>query len=691
MDSHDQTNFNAIMLTKENENRLILVAGRRYLHEYGLRVLRMVVGSGDYLLPPFTIQDQISEDTMQMIRENVSYVVERSYQSTSIEDSSISLENSSSTSLKNTSSEGSGISYDSLPLDDNGALPESIPITLSPTNQTDQTFSCRSIDVCQVVHCTEPPKIPMKMEHKSLGFEVVRTKRKTGMNKYMKKLEDNQKNSENRKMENSFLTYQDYVQALNEEKIARKQKLGHIIETEHSHLRQLNKALDEIDENASCSQTLSPTSKTIEMKGRRSAERRCKQSVIWVRNGEEKWVKEAKQQVFSWVDGLNTATFFPFIPSPGENLEEIESPNSIVLGDAGLSRSLSASSADMSHNPSFKYKNTSMSSDVSFDSALGGDDDPLMGEINVRQIPSQCSKPPLELSGVENRINQGTIRTSFSRQKSSRAQLRKQAQQILNINNGDNLSIRTMKGGNSDETEIAFNTPLKNLYKKEVNMQLATEDIGNDGHIDCATSTEGVIRIVEVTRKKQDINSIDNIEQRNAPESCSIQSSEEEARCDLNDSIEQSNAPKSCAVQPRKHQVRCGLSDSGESSTLERIATIDISRSVDECQSLAMVDKGDAIGTKEYFHCRKPRKTEATLLQTTSHISYANSSICTTSIHCDSIDDIIITFSSASDSEMVSSSATSEEVYCNSVNDENIMVSHLPQHPHAHPSSFSFE
>mmetsp|Transcript_26684 Transcript_26684/g.39471 ORF Transcript_26684/g.39471 Transcript_26684/m.39471 type:complete len:1007 (-) Transcript_26684:27-3047(-) len=903
MDSNEETNFNAIRLTRGNENRLILVAGRRYLHEYGLRVLRMVVGSGDYSLPPFTIQDKISEDTMQSIRENVSYVIESSSESasieepsTSVEESSTSVDNTSSASLENSISEVSGISYDSVPSDGKRASPGSMPITQSPTNQTDQTFSCRSIDVCQVVHhCPVPPKLPMKMEHKSLGFEIVRTKRKTGMDKYMRKLEENKEKSESRKMEDSFLTYQDYVQALNEEKIARKLKLGHIIETDLPHLGKLNKKLSEIDEDAYCSQALSPTSQTIKMNGRMSPDRRCKQSVIWVRNGEEKWVKEAKQQVSSWINGLNTTTFFPFIPTPGGNLEELDSPNSIVLGDAGLSKSLSsASSADLSCKPIFKYQNTTMSSDISFDSALESDVDLLMEEVVVRQIPSQsskssfelprvenganqgvvtseipsqcsqsplelscvenivnqdtdaseipsqcskallelscvenganqgaivkqipsncsqlplelsrvenrvgqgvvasempaqcsqsplelshvenganqgaivkqipsnCSQLPLELSRVENRVgqgvvasempaqcsqsplelsrvdnrvnkgvivkkilshcsqsplklsggvNQGTIR-SFSRQWSSRAHLRKQAHLILNNNIGENLNIKAIHRGDSDETEIAINILRGGDCKQEGQIQLATEEgLWNEGHTDGTTNTCGFIHVAEVTKIDQDINSIDNIEQRNAPESYSAhlrkgerryglsnsiehrkapRPKKDEARYGLSsDSIEQRNAPETCSVQLGKHAARFGLSDSSGSSELERIATIDISRSFGEIQSIDIVDKVEAIGRKKYFHNGKPRKAEA-LLQTASHISYANSSICTTSIHCDSIDDILITFSSASDSEVVSSSTTSEELHCNSVSDENMIVSHL----HAHPSSISFE
>jgi len=349
----------------------------------------------------------------------------------------------------------------------------------------------------------------------------------------------------------------------------------------------------------------------------------------------------------------------------------------------------------------------------------------------VKQILSHCSQSPLKLSGG---VNQGTIR-SFSRQWSSRAHLRKQAHLILNNNIGENLNIKAIHRGDSDETEIAINILRGGDCKQEGQIQLATEEgLWNEGHTDGTTNTCGFIHVAEVTKIDQDINSIDNIEQRNAPESYSAhlrkgerryglsnsiehrdapetdsahvkkdegryglsnsiehrkapRPKKDEARYGLSsDSIEQRNAPETCSVQLGKHAARFGLSDSSGSSELERIATIDISRSFGEIQSIDIVDKVEAIGRKKYFHNGKPRKAEA-LLQTASHISYANSSICTTSIHCDSIDDILITFSSASDSEVVSSSTTSEELHCNSVSDENMIVSHL----HAHPSSISFE
>lgn len=66
---------NAIKLFKENESRETMVVARRYLQEYGSRVMKLEIGKHRNELPPFVIHDDIPGDTLRRIQENVDAVV----------------------------------------------------------------------------------------------------------------------------------------------------------------------------------------------------------------------------------------------------------------------------------------------------------------------------------------------------------------------------------------------------------------------------------------------------------------------------------------------------------------------------------------------------------------------------------------------------------------------------------------
>jgi hypothetical protein len=62
---------NAVKLSKDNENRDVLVAARRYLQEYGIEVMNLHPGKHRNELPPFVIHDDIPTDALQRIQDNV--------------------------------------------------------------------------------------------------------------------------------------------------------------------------------------------------------------------------------------------------------------------------------------------------------------------------------------------------------------------------------------------------------------------------------------------------------------------------------------------------------------------------------------------------------------------------------------------------------------------------------------------
>jgi len=66
---------NAIKLTKDKENRSLIVAARRYMHEYGNRAMMLKPGKHRNELPPYVIQDDVSRDVLQIIRQNVDAVI----------------------------------------------------------------------------------------------------------------------------------------------------------------------------------------------------------------------------------------------------------------------------------------------------------------------------------------------------------------------------------------------------------------------------------------------------------------------------------------------------------------------------------------------------------------------------------------------------------------------------------------
>lgn len=66
---------NAIKLLKENESRAQLVMARRYLQEYGARVMKIKPGKHRNELPPYIIEDDISEEVLTRIKENVDRII----------------------------------------------------------------------------------------------------------------------------------------------------------------------------------------------------------------------------------------------------------------------------------------------------------------------------------------------------------------------------------------------------------------------------------------------------------------------------------------------------------------------------------------------------------------------------------------------------------------------------------------
>ena len=62
---------NAIKLSKDNESREVLVVGRRYLQEYGCRVMNLKIGKNRNELPKYTIRDDIPGEVILTIQSNV--------------------------------------------------------------------------------------------------------------------------------------------------------------------------------------------------------------------------------------------------------------------------------------------------------------------------------------------------------------------------------------------------------------------------------------------------------------------------------------------------------------------------------------------------------------------------------------------------------------------------------------------
>ena len=103
------------------------------------------------------------------------------------------------------------------------ALFMSTSIDSSYSSASEQTFAATSCDIFQVVRSEEPPTVPTKMELRCDGFEVVRTKHKTGFDECLKKLDEAREKL--KKMESSKstgLTYDSYALAHEREKERRK-------------------------------------------------------------------------------------------------------------------------------------------------------------------------------------------------------------------------------------------------------------------------------------------------------------------------------------------------------------------------------------------------------------------------------------------------------------------------------------
>ena len=60
-----------IQLKKNIEDRKVLIAGRKYLDQYGQRILKLQVGKHRNELPAFTIQDKIDPSVMRSIENDM--------------------------------------------------------------------------------------------------------------------------------------------------------------------------------------------------------------------------------------------------------------------------------------------------------------------------------------------------------------------------------------------------------------------------------------------------------------------------------------------------------------------------------------------------------------------------------------------------------------------------------------------
>ena len=126
-------------------------------------------------------------------------------------------------------------SHSSTPIDashsssDNSRASVQASVRASKSASSEQTFATTSWDICQVVRTREPPPIPLKMEVRSNGFEVVRTKNNTGLDESKRALQKSNEcvpTSGNEKVEAaiaaSALSYDTYAKACSEEREKRK-------------------------------------------------------------------------------------------------------------------------------------------------------------------------------------------------------------------------------------------------------------------------------------------------------------------------------------------------------------------------------------------------------------------------------------------------------------------------------------
>ena len=108
---------------------------------------------------------------------------------------------------------------------------------------SEQTFAVTNVDILSVVRSKHPPKLPLRMELKYDGFEVVRTKENTGFDESMRKLREARKalntkvnktvNEQESTPAQSALSYHTYAKAYLKERHRRKKLMSKKIEREH--------------------------------------------------------------------------------------------------------------------------------------------------------------------------------------------------------------------------------------------------------------------------------------------------------------------------------------------------------------------------------------------------------------------------------------------------------------------------
>lgn len=131
---------NAIKLLKENESRETLVIARRYLQEYGSRVMKVNVGKRRDELPPYVIHDDIPADTLQRIQQNIDAIVYQEGEKIENLNDSIMQQNSGPHDYSSGSSVMTSISQS---YDMSESAPPS-PYTACSSIEIDDDISCSS-------------------------------------------------------------------------------------------------------------------------------------------------------------------------------------------------------------------------------------------------------------------------------------------------------------------------------------------------------------------------------------------------------------------------------------------------------------------------------------------------------------------------------------------------------------------
>lgn len=78
-----------IQLKKDQEDRMALILGRKCLHEYGQKILKLEIGKHSNQLPPFVIQDKISSNIAKSIKDEIQSMAQEKLRNLESEISSI--------------------------------------------------------------------------------------------------------------------------------------------------------------------------------------------------------------------------------------------------------------------------------------------------------------------------------------------------------------------------------------------------------------------------------------------------------------------------------------------------------------------------------------------------------------------------------------------------------------------------